>query len=135
MSDISLEDLLKALEENQKGHEASPPKSEEVDKDVRFFIRYFDLKEGEKRVPTFVLWFLFKRWSKMKRGKIRITKKKFFNGMSKLFTRSRYGYQRFYNLEDNNEFTDELYQSALKNEKPSNGKRKIRQKRKQKKSL
>jgi len=125
MSEISLEELLKTLEEAE---EVKEEVKKPVHKDlyhVDRFVKDLDVKCGLDRIPNYIIFYTYKKvWEGVQDNK-KARKIKFFRSMNKRFTRVRDGKTRYYLLNaDAFDLTregklkakhyDEKYQKAIK---------------------
>lgn len=98
MSEVSLEELLKTLEEAEEAKEEKGP----VHKDLFHmdrFIKDFGIRVGLDRVPNYVIFYTYRRlWDGVNKVDKKARKIKFFRSMNKRFTRVRDGKTRYYLL-------------------------------------
>jgi len=98
MSDVSLEELLKSLEEAEETVEKAKP----VHRDVAHMDRFLadqGIKVGLDRIPNYIVFYTYKQvWRGLFHQNQKATKIKFFRTLNKTFTRARDGRQRYYLL-------------------------------------
>jgi hypothetical protein len=116
MSNIDLDELNKLIEQEEELKKPTVQPKERENKDVLKFIRDHQLTPGENKVPTYVIYYVFTRWT-LKKWKRRWKKEEFFRTFKKHFEQKRHGNQRFYMVNDAIELTDELYEKAKKYDK------------------
>lgn len=97
MSTPSLEDLLKLVDEAEDKQQRSVKNKDE--NSVNRFISDLDIKTGLERIPTFVIYYTYKKiwYNKVKDKKV--NKIVFFRAFNKLFTQYRSNRQRYYLLD------------------------------------
>lgn len=94
MSDISLDELLKLIEEDN----SPSPSVNKLDRDVTEFVKYFDITNGDFKIPNYVLYYNYIKWAK-ERSKKKWSKIALFRKLSKEgFKSYRQNRQRFYML-------------------------------------
>lgn len=117
MSDIDKNELLDLLrEEQEKGSSLKIPKVKKENKDVLRFIKRFELVPGQKKVPTYLIYYQYKEWQRST-WKKPWGKEEFFRTFKKHFEQKRSGNQRFYMIEGNLDLSKEAYDKAKKYEK------------------
>lgn len=102
MSDLTNEELLeflkKAEEENKKGN-IKKVKSKDSSS-VKRFIKDNNIETGLDKIPTYVIFYTYKRkWSDNIYKEKKVNKIVFFRAFNKLFTQIRTGKQRYYLLD------------------------------------
>lgn len=96
MSDLSLDELLSKIDEAEKKQQRSVKNrdSNSVDR----FISDLEIKTGLERIPTFVIYYHYRRkWYDTNKDK-KVNKIVFFRAFNKKFTQIRTGKQRYYLL-------------------------------------
>ncbi len=81
ITEISTEDLLKSIEDNK---DIKEEKLALYRNDIIDFISHFNLKQGEEKISTRLLYTIYKSWSKVK-----ITKQSFVTNLGSFFSLSR----------------------------------------------
>jgi len=108
-SSYDLDELLSILENTDETEE----KIQKPFKDNRRVINFINennIKVGDIKFPTYVVYYHFAKWC----GKFRDGKSEFFRTFSKHFEQKRSKNQRFYLLDESLEFTQEVREKALK---------------------
>lgn len=82
-------------------------------KDVIKFIRKSGITSGSNKVPTYVIYYHFIKWTKKTWTK-QWGKTEFFRTFRKYFELKRSGHQRYYLVNDALDLSDELYEKAKK---------------------
>lgn len=127
MSNQTLDELLKLLDE---GLEEVPQKTEKKPKvayNIKWFIRNIGLQEGEFKTPNYMLYYAFSRF--MGKHKLKtMGREGFFRGINKFFESKRDGKQRYY-MTNFNECVDITQDYIVKAKKYND---RINQKRKEK---
>lgn len=108
-NELTLDELLKvATDEEQTTVVAKFNKVQ--DRTILAFIQDFQLEVGDFRVPTYVIYYLYKKyWKRFPQAKL--TKVDFFRKFSKEFTLKRKGKQRCYLLKFNGLFLTVLLEA------------------------
>lgn len=102
MSDLSLDELLKVLEEAQKSSSSTSSKrgvgQTKEYATAKYFIRDFGVESGLDRVPNYVIYYTYRIvWDKQKASN-KTNKINFFRTFNKQFKQVRTGRQRYYLL-------------------------------------
>lgn len=106
-NELTLEQLLAAATEGEQTEVQEPAHRRAQNKTILYFIKEYQLEPGEKRVPTFILYYLYKKhWQKYTKNKLR--KVEFFRRFSQEFESRRDGRQRYYLLKDKKLFSEIL---------------------------
>jgi hypothetical protein len=108
--EFTLEELLEAAQEGEEI--AATKKRVEIHFQIKSFIKAFDLTEGKERIPTFVLYYLFRRLFRPELNPVKLKRNHFFIEISKLFTPKRTGKQRYYLLQPIKNVDSEVYRKA-----------------------
>lgn len=97
MSEPSLEELLSLVDEAETKQQRSVKNKDE--NSVNRFISDLNIKTGLERIPTFVIYYTYKKiwYNKMKDKKV--NKIVFFRAFNKEFTQHRTNKQRYYLLD------------------------------------
>jgi len=89
-----INELIKEVEEKEK--------TVELPKIKKHLIRFIDdlgIKEGEDRIPNYLIYYTYKvKWTNYKND-YKMSKIEFFRQLNKLFTSYRLGRQRYYLLD------------------------------------
>ena len=97
MSQPSLEELLKLVDEAEQKQQRSVKNKDE--NSVNRFISDLEIKTGLERIPTFVIYYTYKKiWFNKVKDK-KVNKIVFFRAFNKLFTQYRTNKQRYYLLD------------------------------------
>lgn len=101
MSKVSLDELLEKLEELEKGGtESSLPsfiQDKKVPRSVTDFIKEFEIKVGEDRIPNYKIYYDYKAWERFQSTKL--SKVEFFRQFNKFFKGKRGNQGRYYLLD------------------------------------
>lgn len=97
MSDISLEKLLEAIDNAEEKQQRSVKNLHKTS--VNRFISDLNIKTGLERIPTYVIFYAYKKnWIDPIKKK-KVNKIVFFRAFNKLFTQLRTNKQRYYLLD------------------------------------
>lgn len=103
MSDISLDELLEKISELEKGGKDVSPssfkKEKKVPRSVTDFIKEFEIKAGDGRVPVYKLYYDYIAWERFQSTKL--SKIEFSRQFSKFFESGRGNQGRYYKLDSN----------------------------------
>jgi len=95
MSDLSLEELLKTLDDAEEKQKIKP-----VHRDVPHMDRFLEemnIKVGTDRVPNYIIYYTYMRvWKGVLKNDNKFSKIKFFRSLNKRLPRARDGRQRYY---------------------------------------
>lgn len=123
---LTTDELLRLATDDEQTTVQAPVFAKIQDKTILAFIQDFTLEIGTYRVPTFVLYFLYKKhWRRFPQAKLK--KVEFFRKFAKEFEMKRNGRQRCYLLKFNDLFLKvllEAEQFATKQKENSHVKRK-----------
>jgi hypothetical protein len=97
LAEPSLEELLSKIDEAEQKQQRSVKNVDE--NSVNRFISDLEIKTGLERIPTFVIYFAYKKiWFNKVKDK-KVNKIVFFRAFNKLFTQFRSNKQRYYLLD------------------------------------
>jgi hypothetical protein len=97
LSQPSLDELLKLVDEAEQKQQRSVKNKDE--NSVNRFISDLEIKTGLERIPTFVIYYTYKKvWFNKVKDK-KVNKIVFFRAFNKLFTQHRTNKQRYYLLD------------------------------------
>ena len=101
MTKVSLDELLEKLEELEKGGtESSLPsfeKDAKIPRSVTDFIKEFEIKLGNDRIPAYKIYYDYKAWERFQSTKL--SKIEFFRQFNKFFKVKRGNRGRYYLLD------------------------------------
>ena len=88
---IQLEDLLSRIDKNKN-------KKEVVTGNFTHFISSYNIEKGLDKVPTYLIYYLYRQFLQKNQEILPIKKSMFFRHFKALFELKRYGKQRYYML-------------------------------------
>lgn len=89
---IELSDLLSRIEKNKQ-------KKEVVFNSFDFFLKSYNIENGLDKVPTYLIYYLYRKFLSSNLEILPIKKRQFFKQFKQLFKLKRYGKQRYYLLD------------------------------------
>ncbi len=110
--EIEQEALKKKAQNEQSDNPSAPIKRQ--NREVLSFIRKTGLSPGDNKVPNYVLYYHFMKWSNARRWNRLWGKEEFFRTFKQHFEQKRSGNQRFYLINDALDLSDEIYEKAKK---------------------
>lgn len=112
------EDLLKILEELEGAEQkqlSQKQKDKPLQATVRRFINHYKIKQGNTKIPTYVLYYAYFQFCKDRNYK-RYSKIEFGRNMSTKFKKKRDGRQRYYMVDSALDLTKEYIGEAKKHD-------------------